>query len=168
MSMLDLTSIDNMLSQPGWIPQVGFIRAWPFMLSTFLISRTRSYYVPSTSLIVGLMLFTSPWDLLGWDITGYAFRLIVRLFGRIGFVGFVTLGRSRLSLALFFIVPFTMRSKGDSTICSKSVGLFPHSLNILTNTILHSTFKRPYSFVTHYIAPIFLKIDPYVAHHLSV
>ncbi len=146
--MLGLTSTDSMLSRPGGIPQVGSIHAWPSMLSTFLISKTGSSYIPRTSLIVGLMLFASPWDLLGWDLTGYLFRLITRLVGRIGSVSFVTSGRSRLSLTLFSIFLFTMRSKGDSIVCLKSVGLFPHSSNILTNTILHSTFKRPCDFTS--------------------
>ena len=125
---------------------MGFVCVWPFMLSTSLIYRTGSSYALGISLVVGLMLFTSLWDLSWWVLTGYVFKLITRLVGRTRSIGLVTSGRWRPSLTLFFVVPFTMRSEGDSTICSESVGLFPHSSNIFTSIVLHSTFKGPCDF----------------------
>ena len=43
------------------------------------------------------------------------------MLGRIGSVGFVTSGRLRLGFSLFFVVPFIMRSEGDSIVCLESV-----------------------------------------------
>ena len=139
---------------------MGCTCVWPSMLSTSLISRTGSSYAPGTSLVGRLTLFASPWDLLEWDLTRYVFRLITRSTGRTGSVGFVTLGRLRLSLILFFVVPFTMRSEGDSTVCSECVSLFPHSSDILTSIVLHSTFRRPCSFTSTLYSSNFVRLRP--------
>ena len=112
--MLDLTSIDSMLSRPRGIPLVGSTHVWPSMLSTSLISTMGSSYAPGTSLVVGNTLFALPWNPLEWDLTHYVFRLIIRSTGRTRSVSFVTLGKSRTSLTLFFVVPFSMRSERDS------------------------------------------------------
>ena len=145
--MLDMKSVDSMLSSPGGIPLVGSVCIWPSMLSTSLISRIISSYTPSTSLVIGLTLFASPWDLLEWDLTSYIFILITRSARRIGSVSFVTSGRLRPSLTLSFIVPFTMRFEGVSTVYLESFSIFPYFSDILANIILHFTFWRPCSFM---------------------